>query len=503
MFFTDIVMLVLSMAFCMSIRAGGMILILYLFGFFIFYELVKYYRAKTINLGNVGKKLGVIMLVAILTWFMSVVLWPYGLQNPVLNPVKAHILMSRFPITFREVFEGKVEWTDYMPWYYLIKYMLITFPLTVIAGLIFFAFYLPLLFRKLKSVEYLLLSFTVLFPVIYVVCFRPNIYSGWRQFLFLYPGVIILSASGITVIINHLRRKYLKGILIILLLFLSLHPLKFLLTCYRYAYMYYNPLTGGLKGANGNYETDYYFIGQREAAEWLNNYLEQKGIKDTVIVGSNFSAEWYFRKNYFVKNIYFRNEERSNYDWDFYLSTNRYILPSRLREGLWPPDDAIKVVYACGTPVCAVIKRKSKDSYYGYRALHENRLNDAEEFFYKALQECSDDEMIFYNFAITLNRKADSVRADSALQNCLIINPFFEPALMYAGIISESKRKYDEAEKYYKNLLGYNRKYFEAYVRLAEITEKKDIKKARSILRECLRINPVYKPAILKLAGTY
>jgi len=498
----DIVLLTLSIAFCMSIRSGGMMLIVYLLAFFFLLELIRYYNLETINLVETGKKLGIIILISVAAWFLSVVLWPYGLQNPVVNPVKAHIVMSRFPLTFREIFEGKTEWTDFMPWYYLVKYMLITFPLTVITGLVFFIFYLPFMVRKPEFEKYLLLSLTVIIPVFYVIVFRPNIYSGWRQFLFLYPGIVVFASKGINGIIGIIPKKY-KPLLIFLLIFTAFHPLKFIVTDYRYAYIYFNQLAGGLKGAHGNYETDYYFIGQREAAEWLDGYLRSKNVKDTVIVGSNFSAAWYFRKNPLVKNITFRNEERSNFYWDYYLSTNRYILPFRLKSGEWPPPDALKVVYAAGVPVCAVIERKSNDSYYGYKALQERRIADAIELFEKAVKEDSNDEMIFYNFAVALNRAGDSLRASSVLMKALEINPFFEPALMYAGMISESEGRYDEAESYYKKLIEVNRKYFEAYVRLAGIVERKDVVKARALLRECLRINPAYRAAFIKLADTY
>ncbi|HQK70890.1 MAG TPA: hypothetical protein PL101_07245 [Bacteroidales bacterium] len=498
----DIILLILSIAFCMSIRAGGMMLIVYLLAFFFLTEFIRYFNLRTINLVESGRKFGIIILISVAAWFLSVVFWPYGLQNPIINPVKAHIVMSRFPLTFREIFEGKTEWTDFMPWYYLLKYMLITFPLTVVAGLVFLVVYLPCMVKKPKFTEYMLLSLTVILPILYEIIFKPNIYSGWRQFLFLYPGIVIFSAKGINGLFSIVPGRY-KLVMVLLLLLTALHPLKFIITDFRYAYIYFNPVVGGLKGANGNYETDYYFIGQREAAEWLGSYLQSKNVKDTVIVGSNFSTAWYFRNNPLVKNITFRNEERSNFDWDYYLSTNRYILPFRLKNGEWPPQGALKVVYADGAPVCAVIERKSKDSYYGFKALQERRVGDAVNLFKKAVEENGNDEMIFYNFAVALNRAGDSLKADSVLMKSLEINPFFEPALMYAGMISESKGRYDEAEGYYKRLIEINRKYSEAYVRLAGIVERKDVVRARAILRECLRINPVYRTALIRLADTY
>jgi hypothetical protein len=43
--------------------------------------------------------------------------------------------MTQFPTTLKQLFEGKIEWSDFMPWYYLPKYMAITIPLIIFAGL--------------------------------------------------------------------------------------------------------------------------------------------------------------------------------------------------------------------------------------------------------------------------------------------------------------------------------------------------------------------------------
>lgn len=494
------VILILSIAFCMSIRAGGMLLICYLYLFFFVKVAIDYINGLRIGIKKQAERLALITLISAAAWLLSVLYWPYGLQNPVLNPVRAHLLMSRFPLTFREIFEGSFEWTDYMPWYYLLKYLLVTLPLSVLAGAALFLVRLREAAGKDKILPWSLILFSVLFPVFYEIITKPNIYSGWRQFLFLYPGIVIIASTGITRFITTDRVRRFKPLIIFVFVMLSVHPAKYLISNYRYAYLYFNELAGGVKGANGKYETDYYFIGQSEAAGWLINHLEKKGIADTVVVASNFSAEWYFRNMPLVKNIYLRNEERSCYDWDYYLSTNRYILPFRLRENHWPPGNSLYVAKAGGAPVCAVIERKTKDDYFGFKALEENRYDEAEDLFERALRTEKGDEMIFYNFAVALNRSGDSLRADSVLKKSLEVNPFFEPALMYSGIISARRGEGDRAGGYFRRLIEFNRKYSEAYVELARLAGRKDPAGARSILRQCLRVNPAYKPAVEALA---
>jgi tetratricopeptide (TPR) repeat protein len=329
-----------------------------------------------------------------------------------------------------------------------------------------------LLFAKReKRMLYWFIFATVLFPVLFVIISRSNLYSSWRHFLFIYPGIIIVSAITLAEIFKNSNGRYRKIIFIISFILLALHPLLFIIENPRYPYLYYNQSVGGLKGAYGNYETDYYFINQREAAEWLNGYLDRNKIKEQVTVGSNFSAEWFFRKRPQIKNIYFRNEERSMYDWDYYIATNRYIYPWQLKNKIWPPADALKIIYADDVPIAAILKRKTKADYLGYVALTENRNSDAAKFFSLAVKADSCDEAIFYNFAVALNRVGEFEKADSALNRCLKLNPDFEPALMYLGNIAGEKGEKEKAKSYYRRLLMVNRKYEEAYEALNKINE--------------------------------
>jgi len=258
-----------------------------------------------------------------------------------------------------------------------------------------------------------------------------------------------------------------------------------------------------MKGALGNYETDYYYISHREASEWLARYLEKKNIQIPVKIGATYSIEWFFRHHSGIETSVFRNEERSQSDWDYAIIVNRYILPFQLKTGTWPPENAIHIVYADSIPVCVVLERSTKDDYNGFAALNEGKNNDAIGFFNKALKSDDGDEMIFYNFARALYNEKQYLRADSVLKKALEINPDFEPALMFLGNIAKSNGRADEAVLYYERVLKANRKYFEAYVGLAELLAGSDINRARSLLKTCLTLNPGFRPAIIAMADSY
>ena len=61
---------------------------------------------------------------------------------------------------------------------------------------------------------------------------------------------------------------------------------------------------------------------------------------------------------------------------------------------------------------------------------------------------------------------------------------------MYLGNIARSQNKTEEAIVFYEKVIKANRKYFEAYVGMAELLTDKDMMKARDLLRTCLKMNP-------------
>jgi tetratricopeptide (TPR) repeat protein len=501
--YRDIILLTASLAFSISIRAGGLLSICYLFFFFFIFYLFKYLRENKIDSTEIRTKFFWICGITVISWFLSILLWPYALHGPVKNVIESYRVMAHFPSTFRQIFEGKVEWSDCMPWYYLPKSMLITFPITVLTGLILLCAFIRFKLNQEKTLLYGMVIFSVLFPIVFVVYERSNIYSSWRQFLFIYPGIILLASTGYHHFFEHVKSKYLRWGMVVLIGVLSFHPLKFMLNNPQFYYLYYNQLVGGLTGAYSNYETDYYYVSQTAASKWLLDYLKKKNVRGRTKVKATYSVEWMFRDHPEIETSYFRYEERSQSDWDYAIVANRYISPFQLRNNIWPPENTIHIVYADKIPVCAVIERKSKDDYAGYVALSEGRSKEAIGFFEKALKIDDRDEMIFYNFAAALYNDGKYQKADSLLKRGLEINPDFEPILMYLGNIARSQKRTDEAIKYYERVIEANKKYFEAYVGMSELLINKDVIRARKLLTTCLNMNPRYKPAIIALADTY
>jgi tetratricopeptide (TPR) repeat protein len=497
------ILLTASIAFCISIRAGGLILICYLFFFMFLNWIFKYFKERRIDITEIRDKMIRAFIISVLSYFLSTLLWPYALQNPFINPWKSYLVMLKYPDTFRELFNGRVEWSDFMPWYYLPEYMAITIPIVVLSGILLFLIFSGKIFTSGNRFIYLALVFSVLFPISFVILKKSNVYSSWRQFLFLYPAIVLIAAVGFIQLFRSIKKRYLSWILIGIIALLLVNPAKFMILNPEYSYIYYNQLVGGLKGAYGRFETDYYFVSLREASEWLINYLKTQKDVSQVKIRANFSVKWFFRDHPEIQNDYFRYEERSQYDWDYAIITNRYIPLYQLQNRRWPPENAIKIIYADSVPVCAVLKRKSKDDLLAWEAFNGGRIDESIKYFEKASTFVGEDELFYFNFAAALYGDGQYEKADSLLMKSLKINPDFDLSWMYLGNIAAFRGKVREAEQYYEKVISLNRKYFEAYVELSKLVGTSDVNKARNILRSCLEVNSSYKPAIIALADTY
>jgi hypothetical protein len=500
--FPDIILLVISIAFTISIRAGGLLMICYLFLFAAIVIFVRYFKGDNIRKSELARQSLLLVMISAAAFFMGILLWPFALESPLKNVFESYHVMAHFPSTFREIFEGRREWSDFMPWYYLPKYMVITIPLLVLAGPLFFIFYFRKFAMKEKYLAWLFVVFTILFPVAFAIFNKSNIYSGWRQFLFVYPPLIVLSAVGFSFLFERVQKRLFRWVILIFLFLLAIDPVRYMASNKSFMYIYFNQLTGGLRGAYGRYEIDYYYIGQTSASQWLIAHLDSLKL-DSAKVMATYPVDWQFRKKPGITTFYGRNEERSQSDWDYAIVSSRYVEPEKLKKGSWPPPEAIHVVYADGIPVCAVLQRQTHEDFKGYAALEAGYVDEAIKSFREALKINWSDEMIFYNFARALRTRGLFREADSALIKGLSVNPVCEPILMYAGRVAVEDRDSVRAEMYFEKLLKENRKYYDAYIGLAGVIIYKDVLKSRELLRTCLRINPRYVPAIEALADSY
>jgi tetratricopeptide (TPR) repeat protein len=489
----NVAFIILGIAFGISIRIGGLLIFAYflLFTFLWVYFIFQRGEIRKEALARLLLSLfGVALLIIGFSYFLGIMAWPWALEAPVAHPIKSLLLMGDYPTTVRQIFEGRLYWSDQFPWYYLFKYLLITLPVVVILG--FFAY---LIFR-LRDPDALVKSFFLViafgFPLFYASATGANVYGGWRQMLFVFPPLVVLSAIGIWNVF--LRTKKWKAYGVAIILFFSVlvaYPFYFIFRNYPYQYMYFNVLAGGVKGAYGNYELDYYFMSFQKAYEFIDSNVGER----PVVVAANFVIpEYYAMKSY--KPLLLDYYNRSAVDWDYAVICNTFLDPQQLKNGLWPPENTIYSVEVEGRQILAILGRESKNDLAGVELLKKGDYKKAIAQLGMALDEDRNNESILINLARAYFFDRDLTGATQVLERLEEVYPNNEWATDLRGEMLMEQGEYEKAITLFSRNIGYNYKFFHSYVNLANAylaLNQQD--KAIAQLQACLRINPFYGPA--------
>jgi tetratricopeptide (TPR) repeat protein len=490
----DLGLLTQGIAFGISIRIGGLLIFAY---FVLFTSLYLYFLFVS---GKIEKdrilililKLGILsFFVLLLSFFSSILIWPFALENPLVNPLTSLDLMHQYPTTVRQVFEGKLYWSNMFPWYYLSKYLLITIPLVVLLGFVACIIFVGNLKKSNNITLSLFLLIACGFPLFYTSVSGANVYGGWRQLLFCYPPMVVLASIGIWALFDLLKeKKNLRVAAIIVTTMLLFHPIKYSFLNYPYLYIYFNQLVGGTGGAYGNYELDYYFTSFKKAYEFIDSQEETPEI-----VAANFIIpEYYKGKPYKHKLIDYY--DRSSTDWDYAIICNTFLDPYQLKEGIWPPTNTVYIVQADEKPILAILKRETKADLKGIQLMNAGDYAGAIEEFIQALKIDKNNESILLNLARAHLKLGDNTQVNANLNRLLTIYPDNEWAMDLKGKALLVQGKDDEAVALFQKNIGHNHKFYHSYVSLANAyILQGETDEAIKYLKACLRINPFYEPA--------
>jgi len=160
---------------------------------------IKSVPKKTKKIKEKSKKpyLKVIMLiVAMLTiaYIVALILSPYAHKEPIKAFVSAYDTASHYAFWLRQLFEGRLQMSHRLPWYYIPKYILITIPIAVILGFVLYPFVGGL--KKKKLLTTFIVYFACIFPVFWIIYSGANVYGGWRHVMFVYPPMVVAAGLG-------------------------------------------------------------------------------------------------------------------------------------------------------------------------------------------------------------------------------------------------------------------------------------------------------------------
>gem|GEM_PF-3802200 len=467
-----------------STRVGGLIL-LFFFGFIFFLSLFKTERKSRKKLFIAG------VVLILLSYTVGVLFWPYALQNPFSNPKDALMLMSKYIVHLRFLFNGELLWSDQLPWFYIPFLILITSPLAV-----FLLLPTGLLYSIRKAIKsdyrWILLLIATFLPIVFVIIMQSSLYNSWRHLLFSYPPLIILSVSGFEFVNNSIRKRGLKLILPILILLLSISPVLHMIRNHPNEYIYYNEIAGGNNVAGTEYESDYYFNSYRQACDWI---LNKTNHADTIVVASNFDCSAYFSGRP-IKFIYSRFHERGSKFWDYFIVNSAYVLPSQIKSDLWPYKSSVFNIYHDDIVLTSVLERNDTSDYCGYKNLQSGNNRKAVQSFVEALKCDPENEFALFYLAQALEKMNLIDLSDRFLSLYIHFYPDNSLAYNSKGVLLLKKNDIQNAEQFFVKASEMDKRLPEAKFNLALIYyQKKDYETALEFIEECIQSDSMYQTA--------
>jgi len=471
---TTVIFLALSIALAISVRIGGILLFGYfgLFGLLFFIkEILDYknqhkkitlkkateYKFKTIFKPLLFYGLGI----CIAGYFLGLILWPYALQAPIRNPIAAFQLMSDFDVNIRQIWAGERVWSNLLPWYYTPKFIFITTPLIIILGALIY----PFLGGQKKENRFttVVVYFCFLFPVLWMIYTSANVYGGWRHSLFVAPFMAVAAGLGFNALINFGKQHYQKILLTILPFAFLIPAAIFTVKAHPYQYVFFNRIVGGVQGAFGYFELDYYYHSTREASEWVIENAQKTGLeagdKIRVVSWHPASVQYFFRHHTDRFEVGFsRWAERGNNDWDYAIFTVTGMNPEMIRSNMFPPANTVHQIKVSGVPIAIILKRTDKSDYFGNRMREQGQLDSALVLLKNSLASVPSGEATLMNIADIYLRRNQNDSAVFYLDKLLAFDPRNEMANYFRAHALVRLNNLGEAQRSLQVIINHNPK---------------------------------------------
>jgi len=286
--------LAVSSGLALGVRIAGLLLPCYLGGAIAVWLAVQLrLRADAESVYRDGRRLLATGLgVAAGAWAVMLAAWPWAQQAPLTRPLAALRRMSEF-MGHRRVmrFAGEPLSTYDVDWRYLPHYFALKLPefIVVLAAVAALAS-VVVLARRARAVERVrdtLVLGTVLValwgPWIYAVARGSILYDGLRHFLFEVPVLVASVAWASAVGLDQLRARlgpWAPRAAALALALACVDQYATMVRLHPHQYLYFNRSIGGLAGAAGSYDTDYYASSYGEAGAALARELWRREGQD-------------------------------------------------------------------------------------------------------------------------------------------------------------------------------------------------------------------------------
>lgn len=347
--------LFLGIAFAIGIRIGGLMFNIYLLAAWAWIA----WRYRNENRRYVLRFSLAAGGMSVLAFCAGIVFMPIAYYNLPLMTYRALNAFSNYRLAVTMLYRGQDIPTWEAPWHYLPVWIGITVPLVVI--LLFLAS--PVLRPGKIRVTWVLLLLMVLFPPLFAIVKGSPVYDGWRQFYFIYPPLAAIAAVAGADLLELVRSTGLRLLFGAFIALNLLQPLSWMVLNHPLENVYFNPLAGGINGAAGFYETDYYGEASETACrKLLQQRAFRKPLRDSVYVLNNIPPQInHYLKGYdpMIAIRHTAYEWRDSFRWDYAIFFTRGMDSIRKRTD-WPPAGMIDSVMADRTLIMAVVKNPRK-----------------------------------------------------------------------------------------------------------------------------------------------
>jgi len=299
----------------MGVRIGGVVLIAYLAVMVGLHFGWRQGRSQALAQENIRAMARTASIIGGISFILTFALWPSAWPWMFDQALTALLLTAKFKFDVDVLFQGELVNARALPLAYLPVYFAVKLPEVV---LVLFAFSVPLAMRRMVRAYnqgerplvfgYVALALGLFFPLGFAMVIQSAHYDAIRHFLFVLPPLSVLIGVELSGALTALKQKRrvlatLTGTAVVAGLAL---PIAAMIELHPYAYTYYNRLTGGVAGAQGHYELDYWATSYREAAQALRTApgISKTGDITVYVCGPTDSAARFLPPRFkLVKNL--------------------------------------------------------------------------------------------------------------------------------------------------------------------------------------------------------
>jgi hypothetical protein len=232
------------------------------------------------------------------TLIVMYLVWPALWGDPVGPLLDRFSDAARFPLAHTTLYAGELVSSYDLPWHYVPWLTTIQLTEGLLLSLLLAVIGIAVNGLGMRRIWLVGIVLWIGVPVLILVGFGVAIYDNIRHFLFALPPLFLLAGIGIEHILLWTRGSMLGWVLAA---GLSLPGVLAILVGHPFDYVYYNSLVGGVRGAAGRYEMDYWCTSLRDAVGYLNGYAAPGSL--VAVGGAGHVARIYARDDLVIEGV--------------------------------------------------------------------------------------------------------------------------------------------------------------------------------------------------------